>query len=405
MSKKQNGQGTFSINRRQAIVGLLTASAGLSGVLVPGGVSFAAVSKANVQKLTPKKLKATMKTSQVNLKKQKLRGKTVQTTLQSYTPETNTQAAPLAATAAEATFTKYPVKTTADPFIEGMTKGDTGSDFWFTESEANRIGKITTQGAITEYKLPPSGRYAEKIANGPDDTFWFTYTVDAGKATPNYLGRIVGARGKVTLYVVPGSEVVGDFEWAEGIVRGSDDKMWFTTYKGKVGNVTDNGTITLYTLGNGNYAQSSIATGPDKALWFDVAGSAGVGIGRMTTSGDYTFYSLPDMKVGDITTGRNNDLWFTGNSHTVNRITTSGQLTRYYLPNNADPSSIAHLGNGTFAFGAETGSTPFIGTITPTGDINFYEAPVLAGDMVYAGWANEIWFTTRDAIYKFRLDD
>jgi hypothetical protein len=47
---------------------------------------------------------------------------------------------------------------------------------WFTESAANKIGRITTDGIITEFPIPTaaSGPGPEGITTGPDGNVWFT---------------------------------------------------------------------------------------------------------------------------------------------------------------------------------------------------------------------------------------
>src|SRR5207244_2869658 len=44
---------------------------------------------------------------------------------------------------------------------------------WFTENTGNRIGRITTAGAITEQPLPFAAAGAEEITTGPDRNLWF----------------------------------------------------------------------------------------------------------------------------------------------------------------------------------------------------------------------------------------
>src|SRR5690242_12956985 len=46
-------------------------------------------------------------------------------------------------------------------------------NLWFTESDAGKIGRITTSGSITEFKVHAgSGPYG--ITVGPDGNIWFT---------------------------------------------------------------------------------------------------------------------------------------------------------------------------------------------------------------------------------------
>ncbi len=397
----------MSISRRKALAGLLAAGTGLA-------VDFTTTLSALAQTVPPQNLKATIKTSQVALKKQRLTSKHGKATLKSYPLKMNTQAAPLSANDAQVTFTRYPVSTTSNPDLLGLAKGDTGSDFWFTESGANRIGKITTQGAINEYLLPLQGYAPNRgIANGPGDAIWFGYdplTDQAPLFAPFYIGYIVSGSGKITLYELPNSLIV--FIAIGPLVRGPDDTLWFgngTTTGGTLGRMTPDGHLTMYTLGSVYGGPYSLTLGPDDALWFDVFGSNGNqnGIGRFTTSGDYTFYAVPEILNSDVIAGTEDDVWFSlgaANNNCIGRITTSGKLTRYYLPNHAIPNQLARLSDGTIAF-SSLNPTAQIGILTQKGDVQLFKMPEssVVNDMIYAGWTNEVWFTIPDAIYKFRV--
>lgn len=67
---------------------------------------------------------------------------------------------------------------------------------WFTEESGYRIGRITTQGRFTEFKLPP-GTTPFDITVGLDGALWFT----AGKQ----IGRIT-TQGHLTLWPVSGAK-------------------------------------------------------------------------------------------------------------------------------------------------------------------------------------------------------
>ncbi|GHO96333.1 hypothetical protein KSF_063810 [Reticulibacter mediterranei] len=402
----QNDLNNMYISRRKILSGLLATGAGLS-------IDFATALSTFAQTVPPQNLKATIKTSQVAIKKQWLTSKKGKAALKSYPLKMNTQAAPMSANA-QAAFSRYPVKTTSNPGLFGLAKGDTGSDFWFTESSANRIGKITTQGTITEYLLPLEGYSPNRgIANGPGDAIWFGYdplTDQTPFFAPFYIGYIVGGSGKVTLYELPNNLVV--FIAIGPLVRGSDDTLWFgngTTTGGTLGRMTPDGHLTMYTLGSVYGGPYSLALGPDEALWFDVVGANGNqnGIGRFTTSGDYTFYAVPEILNSDVIAGTENDVWFSlgaSSNNSIGRITTSGQLTRYYLPNHVVPNQLARLSNGAIAF-SSINPTAQIGILTQKGDVQLFKMPEssIVNDMIYAGWTNEVWFTIPEAIYKFRV--
>ena len=79
---------------------------------------------------------------------------------------------------------------------------------------ANRIGRITTSGAITEYSIPTAKSYSYGIAAGPDGAMWFA---ESGSSK---LGRIT-ATGVITETSLPG--------WYPlNIVTGADHTLWLT---------------------------------------------------------------------------------------------------------------------------------------------------------------------------------
>lgn len=68
----------------------------------------------------------------------------------------------------------------------GIALGPDGA-LWFAETEANKIGRMTTTGRVTEFQLPPDPRgpnWPEEIVAGPDGAMWFT------EKGVNKIGRI-----------------------------------------------------------------------------------------------------------------------------------------------------------------------------------------------------------------------
>jgi len=113
------------------------------------------------------------------------------------------------------------------PDITDLIAGPDGN-LWFTEHEptANRIGRITTSGKVTEFSkgLPPRGGPL-RLAVGPDRNIWFTEADvhEIGRVTPN---------GSITMYDVPASLNTS----AAGIVLGADRNLWLTfPGAGKIG--------------------------------------------------------------------------------------------------------------------------------------------------------------------------
>ncbi|HVS46717.1 MAG TPA: Virginiamycin B lyase, partial [Verrucomicrobiae bacterium] len=58
----------------------------------------------------------------------------------------------------------------------GITTGPDRA-LWFTEVDpvyGNKIGRVTTSGAFTEYPLPAARSQPYFITTGPDRALWFT---------------------------------------------------------------------------------------------------------------------------------------------------------------------------------------------------------------------------------------
>ena len=201
---------------------------------------------------------------------------------------------------------------------------------WFTEYSNNtlaKIGRITTSGVLTEYALPNPARAPTAIAAGPDGALWFIES-----ATTN-IGRITTS-GAITEFPLPAA--VLNFG-VYGITAGPDGNLWFTQYYGYNGilRMTTAGVFTAYPISTTvNIGSYGITAGPDGALWFADSGGTYVGsppgkIGRITTSGTITEYPLP--QAGDlpyaIAAGPDGALWFTDYLGQIGRITTSGTVT------------------------------------------------------------------------------
>jgi streptogramin lyase len=230
-----------------------------------------------------------------------------------------------------------------------ITAGPDGN-LWFTESNAGQIGKITPSGTVTKYALPNIGGSDTThaplgITLGPDHNLWFTddaFILVSGLSRPsNAIGMITPA-GNVTEYPIPTANGGPEF-----ITTGPDGNLYFTENQGHaIGQITPSGTITEFPIANPNIAPVGITTGPDGALWFtfDESGTPG-GIGRMTTSGAFTFYPLSTSNSSPeaITAGPDGFLYFTeSGASQIGRISTSGTIAEFPIPTSSSaPFGIA----------------------------------------------------------------
>ena len=80
-------------------------------------------------------------------------------------------------------FTDFPATAGGDQF--GITPGPDGA-LWYAQAVANSIGRITTAGQVSEITGLTAGARPEYIASGPENTLWFT------EKDGNRIGRITG---------------------------------------------------------------------------------------------------------------------------------------------------------------------------------------------------------------------
>jgi hypothetical protein len=73
---------------------------------------------------------------------------------------------------------------TPNAFAYGMTVGSDGA-LWFTEYNANQIGRITTGGNITEVPITTGNHISNAITTGPDGNIWFS------EGPSNSIGELV----------------------------------------------------------------------------------------------------------------------------------------------------------------------------------------------------------------------
>lgn len=235
--------------------------------------------------------------------------------------------------------------TTDDPMPDDIVVGPDGN-LWFTESGVDRIGKITPSGTITEYETPTADSNPTGIAVGSDGNLWFVEsgTNDIARITPagaitEYPTTNLDLSGTDQMVKGPGGSIWfiaadsnGDSELARvntagkvtmfatsaspnDLTVGPDGNIWLAS-SGEIDQVSANGTVTPFTIPTGDDA-SAITSGPDGALWFALDGANQ--IGRMSLSGTFSEYALPEpgaadgstVSIGDLTTGPDGNLWFT----------------------------------------------------------------------------------------------
>jgi streptogramin lyase len=197
----------------------------------------------------------------------------------------------------------------------GITLGPDGN-MWITENE--HVSQITTTGTITTFLIGIE-RFPEAMTLGPDGNLWYVSTVFHRGGTE--IGQITPT-GVYTTF------------WASGIsdlTAGRDGNIWFSQlWQDKIGRITPAGIITEFNLPPtpGGYCgcPNGITTGPDGYIWFMSSFNT---IGRITPSGQVSYFSgAGDEGIG-ITTGPDGNIWFTDHwSQQIGRLI----IYRSFLP-------------------------------------------------------------------------
>ena len=247
----------------------------------------------------------------------------------------------------------------------------------------------------------PGGRtdlYPFQMARGPDGKIWFTVQEYSGAGD---IGNVDNG-GTITQYPIP----VRAYPW--DITSAPDGLLWFAdTRNNIVGSITTAGVITTYSAP----AYGGITSGPRKSVWF----AGGPGIGKISPDGKFKYFTLP-VRVLYLAPGPDDNIWFTvgqitmdnrtvvdGQSVTIGKMTTDGAYTLYSIPNAAGAGvgiTAGHDGNVWVL--VENGSAPgSIVKVSTTGAMTEYTLP---GDVqgvdnnrIISAPSGELWYTRNSA--------
>jgi streptogramin lyase len=246
-----------------------------------------------------------------------------------------------------------------------------------------------------------------RIAPGPDGNVWFTNT-DAdmvGKVTPG---------GTITEYPI------GDGKFPYDIVAGRDGNLWFTeNINDKTGAVSTGGTLVHEYYAPGvDSRPTGITVAPNGEIWW-VDGGAGTDpesdVSRLTRSGEVINYSLAQCACSGIgiTTGPDGNLWAVEelgvadeeSPGTIDRIKLKGKkVRRFRIP--SPPFTDQHLPawdaagpDGRVWFTELSSTYHEVGAVATDGTIALYPLPGAASNTgsITTGIDGRIWVTEPDA--------
>ena len=215
-----------------------------------------------------------------------------------------------------------------DTYVDfnSITSGPDGK-LWLTDTYYKRIycKNPTVSGIACTYNVPTPTSYPMSITSGPDGRLWF---ID------NFTDIVKLTTGGTFTKYTPATGVSPRL-----LVAGSDGAVWFTdadTTK-KIGRITTSGSITEYTIPGSSVSNpSGLTLGPDAAIWFPYTDSVGAKIGRLVVTPDFSNYSLSSSYSGraaPVVAG--GSFWYLeasgGVTAYIGNVTTSGTETHYNI--------------------------------------------------------------------------
>lgn len=150
-------------------------------------------------------------------------------------------------------------------FETGLIVKGVNGDLWFTEFEDSHIGRIATNGIMTEFDTPGPSKVvgADDIAVAPDGNVWLTKQGALFRMTP---------QGAFTPIWDPSNGA------AYHVFIGPDQNVWFSVNLGSVWAIAfiAGASITVVPL-PASPSPSQITVGSDGNIWFTSVGSNAIG--------------------------------------------------------------------------------------------------------------------------------
>lgn len=253
---------------------------------------------------------------------------------------------PLRADIPGATVTPLAVSGSANPVR--LAAGPDGN-VWFIDEGTKAVGKLTMSGSTattTTYPIVlPAGQAvfngARAIAGGPD-AVWFVVQGCSNSSCANATADLGRITPDGTMSIIP---ISGANNSADRMVIGPDGNIWYSdSSNNAIVRVTPQGSATTFAT---TRSPHSLVVGPDQNIWF----GEGLLMGRITTSGAITEFPVAGADV--LTVGPDGNLWYANQSlipDKIGRLTTTGQETLFTLPEKAFIGGLAAGPDGNIWF-------------------------------------------------------
>ncbi len=267
-----------------------------------------------------------------------------------------------------------------EPLGYDITRGPDDA-LWFTTELGRGIGRMATNG---QRRIFPFDREHSGIATGPDGALWFLV-----RFRDFTVGRMT-TDGEVSTFTAPSPP--GD---PLRIIRGPEDNLWFTTFRGGISRINLAGTIEEILPPAAADNPYDIAAGVDGRIWFSQQG-ASPAIGRLDSLAFGTL-DVPNSALLGLARGADDSIWFADAGGRIGRIGPDGSFVQHELGIGDRPTALAVGADGSAWF--TDGRADTIGRITTDGERVEYTIPSPPSgprDFVLGPDGN-FWFTEYDA--------
>ncbi len=304
-------------------------------------------------------------------------------------------------------------------------------NLWFSALSSNNVNAIvrmTPQGATTAFWLPQGvTRNIYTLTRGPDDNIWFyeDNALNFGSPAPTnwtftqYIARMT-KQGVITEYPLP-PQGTDSITFSGRLIVGSDDEIWFClkeymTYK--LIKISMQGSFTFYTMPAGGSGYN-LVVGPDGAIWAHESNTPSMV--RVTTDGQVSEWPIQAngqklYNAFNLTTGADGTIWMTDFASNIGPYTLKGNvkfypLTNFNLETNYISGQFMTLGKdgqiwfcGQLTLYKKNGITYYtedIGRMLANGLYTLYEMPLISSnpnvglemDSLFAGNDGNLWIT------------
>lgn len=295
-----------------------------------------------------------------------------------------------------------------DGFPYSLTVGS-AKDLWFAlrGSGGYAIGHIALDGSMRSVPLPAGYEISPgNVVVGPDGNLWYIATTPIfidpqGGTFSTAFGRVTPT-GSIQQFAYPHS-TAGPLINTHDLAVGPDGKLWYALNQetfgqpdanhviqegyagGHVGRLTLSGSFQEFALPNPRAIVSNIVNGPDGNVWF---ADGTTQIDQITPAGVIRTFPLPQGGESPVA-GPDRNLWFfVSRPMGIERLTPTGQLTGFRPEPHLSPTGLLPEEEGnvnTLIVGADGNlwfterPWPIIGRITPDGDITEYWPPTTGG--------------------------